>query len=98
MSNEYLEITESYLMKNRTNKKSWTRSQFEALGVEWPPNKGWKSRVIGLTISPEQQKIFEAKLSANQDKPNINEKKKITAAIKLLKSKGYNVFRNGFKI
>lgn len=61
-------ITREYIMKHRTQRKSWTRSQFKALGVSWPPLKGWKGRIIGTEISQEAAEIFEQKITATQAK------------------------------
>jgi len=93
-NNNHLEVTAKYLHDNRTPKGSWTRSQFEVLGIEWPPAKGWKEKVIGLTISPEQQSIFEKKSNAKQ----VVGKKTINWAIKMLKSAGYKITKNGAEV
>lgn len=85
MRTEYIEIDENYLNKHKTKKGAWTRNQLLAIGVEWPLVSGWKERVIGTTISPEQQMIFEDNNSYS--KPDI----KLRRAIKLCESRGYIV-------
>lgn len=35
-----------------------TRAQLQVLGVEWPPEKGWLSRMIGTEISTERYQEF----------------------------------------
>jgi hypothetical protein len=51
--------TEEYINKFRTRKRSFTKAQVLALGLEWPLKKGWKKAMVGLEITEEQQKIFE---------------------------------------
>jgi dynactin complex subunit len=58
-------ITREYLDKHRTPAGAFTRSQVEALGVSWPPTKGWMYRIVGNEISPEKAAIFEAKVRAS---------------------------------
>lgn len=95
MRTEYIEIDENYLNKHKTKKGAWTRNQLKAIGVEWPLVSGWKERVIGTTISPEQQMIFEAKLSAEHEKRSKNKRMKLKEAIKLVKSAGYILIKDG---
>ena len=56
---DHIEVTNDYLNKHKTSKGGWTSKQLRILGIGWPPVKKWKERVIGLTISPKQRKIFE---------------------------------------
>lgn len=37
---------------------SHTRAQMEALGVQWPPEKGWLSRLVGTEISEDRYAEF----------------------------------------
>lgn len=85
MRTEYIEVDENYLNKHKTKKGAWTRNQLLAIGVEWPLVSGWKERVIGTTISPEQQMIFEDNNSYS--KVNI----KLRRAIKVCEAHGYIV-------
>lgn len=57
-------VTKKYLLDNRTEKGAWTRSQILALGVNWPPEKGWQTDVIGARLTDEQAAEFEAKRPA----------------------------------
>lgn len=61
-------ITKELLMKNKTDKGGWTKDQIESLGLKWPPQTGWQSEVIGKTISEENLRRFEAKLSVKQSR------------------------------
>lgn len=42
-----MKITEEEIEKARTSKGGWTRDQLAAWGVSWPPQKGWKKRLLG---------------------------------------------------
>ena len=52
--------TRGYIFKHRTPNGAWTKSQIEALGLDWPPITGWIDLVSGTELSAEQQKEFEA--------------------------------------
>lgn len=57
-------ITRSYLNKHKTSKGGYTKAQARALGVEWPLEKGWQSKVIGNQLTEEQKTIFESPRNA----------------------------------
>lgn len=61
-------LTKKYIMNHRTQRGSWTRSQLKAIGVNWPPARGWQKRAIGREISQEAAKLFETKITAKQEK------------------------------
>jgi len=54
-------LTRRYIMAHRTDKGAWTRPQIEALGLIWPPRKGWIDSVVGREISSENQIRFESR-------------------------------------
>jgi hypothetical protein len=74
-------ITDDYLNKHRSSSGGWTRSQILALGLVWPPTKGWKTVVLGKEISEANRRIFEAGLTAKQ---NRKARKKAKALKKLV--------------
>ncbi len=46
-----------------TKRGGFTKETLTALGISWPPAMGWKSRLIGFTISKAQwQKAVDGKL------------------------------------
>ena len=98
MRTEYIEVCRDYIMKHRTKKGSWTKSQIQALGIEWPPRQGWIDEIIGLTISPEQQMQFEAKLSAGHDRQAKQKKMKLKEAIRRVKESGYILIKDGRQV
>jgi len=67
-------ITKSYIMKHRTDKGAWTQPQLEALGIDWPPRKGWIDRACGKELSNANQIQFESRIGIKQVRKN---KKKI---------------------
>ncbi len=57
-------ITKKYILDNMTERGAWTKPQIEALGIQWPPAKGWIELLIDNEISSEKAKIFESKVPA----------------------------------
>lgn len=51
-------ITENLIEMGMSDKKAWSRAQLALIGVEWPPLKGWKSRIIGKEISEADAEKF----------------------------------------
>ncbi len=70
-------------MRIRTAAGAWTRKQLTALGVPWPPVKGWPKRFRGGAMIPvsawevaaqDTGKICSAKARARaaRDQPALN--------------------------
>jgi 5-methylcytosine-specific restriction endonuclease McrA len=53
-------VTKEWLVKYRSPNGSYFAAQIKALGFNYPPQKGWLKDAIGLDITENQQKIFEA--------------------------------------
>jgi hypothetical protein len=51
-------ITEEFIALGRSAAGGWTRVQLAALGVPWPPLKGWKATVLGKSISDGEAAAF----------------------------------------
>ena len=51
-------ITKELLDSAATENGGYTKKQLAAIGIDWPPRKGWKTEVIGKSISEEQAEIF----------------------------------------
>ena len=51
-------VTKQFLDAHKTKSGGYNRRQLEAIGVKWPPGKGWKSAVIGLNVTPKQVELF----------------------------------------
>lgn len=52
-------ITEDWIKSNASVRGGWTAKQFSAIGIDWPPVKGWIGRVIGTTIDETSKHVFE---------------------------------------
>ena len=52
-------ITRAWIKRYKTDAGGWTRKQLNAIGVSFPPVKGWTFRVVGREITKERQAIFE---------------------------------------
>lgn len=52
-------VTKTWIMDNRTTGGAWTKVQLAALGIDWPPPKGWLQRLEGTYITSIQRHNFE---------------------------------------
>jgi hypothetical protein len=57
-------ITEAFMQQGCSPKGGWSRKQLAAIGVSWPPPKGWKKKLIGTRITDEDANIFLGKSKA----------------------------------
>jgi len=53
-------VTEDWITRNTTKRGGYKAAQLKAIGVSWPPAGGWKQRVSGRLLSPENKRIFES--------------------------------------
>lgn len=51
-------ITSELIEEGKSEKGGWTKFQLSLLGVQWPPQKGWKEIVIGRRIAIEHARQF----------------------------------------
>lgn len=51
-------VTAELIEQGRSAAGGWTRVQLAALGVAWPPMRGWKTVIIGKAISEECFETF----------------------------------------
>ncbi len=58
-------ITDDWLIKNKTPAGGYNKKQFDILGIEYPPQKGWKEKIIGKDLCEEKVKEFENISSGN---------------------------------
>lgn len=80
-------LTKEYINRYRTNKGAFTQSQVEALGLIWPPEKGWINRLVGTEISEENAKVFEARKSAKGLRQDAIKEKKDSSKAKNIMAK-----------
>lgn len=52
-------ITREWIKKHGTGENGWTRKQLVVLGVQWPPEKGWLSTLVGRWIDADVAQAFE---------------------------------------
>jgi 5-methylcytosine-specific restriction endonuclease McrA len=69
-------VTKEWLAKFRSPNNGYFSAQTMALGLVYPPKKGWLKRIIGKEISEEQRIAFEAgatsKSKARKAVKNLN--------------------------
>ena len=58
VNNNYVEITEEFLVSGMTSGCGINKDQFKLLGLEYPVPKGWKQSLIGKRISKETAQKF----------------------------------------
>ena len=51
-------LTKQMIEEGLSSKGGYNKKQLKILGVEWPPQKGWKSALIGTMISQKQYQNF----------------------------------------
>jgi len=55
-------VTDEWLKAYATKDgHGWTAAQLSALGVDWPPPKGWRKEIIGSYIGDDQRRDFEGR-------------------------------------
>ncbi len=55
-----VEISEKLLTEGQSDKGGWNAAQLSLIGVAWPPVSGWKSLVIGKSITASDAAQFVA--------------------------------------
>jgi hypothetical protein len=61
-------ITKDWLKANSRNGNSgWNKDQLRLVEVPWPPFKGWIDHTIGIEISDDKKKEFEALSGKSQE-------------------------------
>jgi len=87
---EAVKIDRNFVLEHRTSNGGWNSSQLAALGVEWPPQRGWINRLVERELSQEQIKTFirlgldhrskkaERRASAKKERSNRKAARKAT--------------------
>ena len=52
------EVTRDWIHRHKTERGGFTKAQVQALGVDYPPKKGWVSELCGEYITQDQAKAF----------------------------------------
>lgn len=53
-----MKLTHDHLMQYRTPKGAWLKVQLQALGLTWPPQRGWMKQVVGMELTEQQWQQF----------------------------------------
>jgi hypothetical protein len=53
-------VTRAWLDAHKSRTGFWKPKQLAALGVEWPPRRGWLARVKGSVITQTNRLVFES--------------------------------------
>ncbi len=53
-----MKLTREMIEQHKTAKGGWTRAQLQAIGVGWPPPRGWLQAAIGREVSAEDFRVF----------------------------------------
>lgn len=51
-------LTEEDVLMAMSSNGGWSAAQLKLVGVEWPPEKGWKSRVVGVEFDLSAIELF----------------------------------------
>lgn len=65
-------LTKQEIEAGRSKKGGWTRKTLESWGVSWPPQKGWKARLLGKKVKhhPKNKKAENSKPSKYMRNPH----------------------------
>jgi len=66
-------VTDELILRGRSVGGGWTKAQLALLGVSWPPQKGWKSRVIGQQIADSAADEFINLKGLSDDRTQASE-------------------------
>lgn len=58
-------VTTELLARGMSHLGGWNRAQLSAIGIAWPPMRGWKKLVIGRVVSAEAAEQFLARASVD---------------------------------
>jgi hypothetical protein len=53
-------VTRAWINAHRTRTGLFKSQQLAALGVEWPPRRGWLAKVEGSAITQTNRLVFES--------------------------------------
>ena len=53
-----IKVDREFLLRGKSFNGGWSKKQFKILGEDWPLEKGWWKRIIGIRISEEDAEEF----------------------------------------
>lgn len=66
-------VTKEFLLTYRTKNGAWTKKQLSALGIAWPPRRGWINRIVGKIITIKEAQTFMDDSGIAQEPPFFRE-------------------------
>lgn len=85
-------VTKEWLDQHKTVKGGWNAVQLHALGLKWPPTKGWAKFVIGRQLTQEQVVKFEkgkVVRPRNKKQQSVNRNQQVLHSITQKNPSGY---------
>lgn len=52
------QLTEEDVLMAMSSNGGWSAAQLKLIGVEWPPEKGWKTRAVGAEFDQSTIESF----------------------------------------
>ncbi len=53
-----MQLTRDHVAAAKSKSGGWTKKQLAAIGVSWPPAKGWADKVCGKEVSADALRQF----------------------------------------
>lgn len=53
-----MKVTAEFIEQGKSQRGGWSKRQLAILGVQWPPQPGWKQRAIGREITQAEAEEF----------------------------------------
>jgi len=82
MTDKTFKVTTKWINEHKTVRGSWTKAQTTALGLTWPLVGGWRGRLDGTMITPEQARLFERSVSVRAK--GMTEKTHLDKAVRMV--------------
>lgn len=80
-----MKITRDFIIQNKSVTGGWNNAQLSALGLEWPPKRGWFDRIIAGDFTQHQIDEF---VRLGQHRPSKKERKALRAIAKAQENDG----------
>jgi hypothetical protein len=66
-------LTDYIIEEGKSFNGGWSQPQVELLGVSWPPQSGWKKKLVGIEVDDDVvDKFLSLKNAHLQTKPVIS--------------------------
>lgn len=70
-----IEVTDELIDALKTRNGGWKRESLALLGVDWPPKKGWRKRILGtrIQVSDDFNSRQVCTSNAGEEVPHLSE-------------------------